>query len=80
MFQDATLPVLPLSPTLGGLSEEQEEAKTKKLRLVGRRWSRLSIKGALETEPAQSIRAPRPTHIHHEGRLCELRIKKRKRF
>ena len=32
----------------------------------------LSIKGALETKTAQSIRAPRPTHIHHESRLCEL--------
>ena len=76
MFQDTTLPVVSLSPTPVGLSEEQEEAK--RLRLVGLgRRSRLSIKGALETEPAQSIRAPRPTHIHHEGRLCELRIKKK---
>ena len=38
MFQDTTLPVVPLSPTPVGLSEQEEASKW--LRLVGLgRWS-----------------------------------------
>ena len=51
MFQDATAHCIVLSPTPG---------QSERLRLVVRRI--LSIKGALRTEPPQSIRAPRPIH------------------